>query len=348
MRLLIGIPCYNESATIAEVIQNIPFQIEGIDDIVVLALDDGSVDDTAKTAEAAGALVVQHEFNRGLGCAFQSILYHALKLRADILVTIDGDGQFNPADIPELISPILSGHSLACTGSRFSDTTLIPDMPWIKKWGNRRVAKLVSSISGRNYYDVSCGDRAYSREALLRLSVYNSFTYTHETFLDLAAKSIFFTEVPLKVRGVRTHGKSRIASSVLRYGLRTSSIMLRFYRDHHPLRLCLYLALPFVVLGLSLLSVSFFNLISTGMWLKWAAFLGGALWGVACMFLFFGFMADISSRLRRNQEELLYWQRKIATCSEDAATNVRARSTDTSHDIAVSSQRQSANEREIL
>jgi hypothetical protein len=183
-------------------------------------------------------------------------------------------------------------------------------MPWVKKWGNRQVANLVNMLTGHRYADVSCGFRAYHREALLRLTVYHSFTYTHETFLDLAAKKVPIVEVPLVVRGQREFGKSKVASSVLRYGARTAKIMLLTYRDQAPLRLCAWIALIMTMIGAGLFGWSAWTLHDTGYWLKWAAFAGAAAFGCAVLTLFFGFMADIATRLRRNQEEILYWLRR--------------------------------------
>ena len=310
MRLLVGIPAYNEAATIAEVIGRIPRRLDGIDGVEVLVVDDGSTDDTARLAGEAGAAVIRHPQNSGVGVAFQTMVRHALSSRADLLVTVDGDGQFNPEDIPALIAPILAGEALVCTASRFLDPDLIPAMPWVKKWGNRRVAALVNALTGQRYTDVSCGFRAYTREALLRLTVYHSFTYTHETFLDLAAKRVSIVEVPLEVRGVREVGRSRVASSVLRYALRTAAIMLRTYRDQRPLTLCLWIAIPHWLVAIALFGYSLYHFVAQGFWIKYLAFMGAGLGAIGITVLFFGFMADISSRLRRNQEEILYWLRR--------------------------------------
>ena len=312
MHLLIGIPAFNEAATIHDVIGRIPTEFRGVNQVSIVVVDDGSSDDTGRLARAAGAVVLRHLTNLGVGSAFQTMVRHAILVRAELLVTIDGDGQFNPADIDQLIAPVLDGRCLVATASRFADPALVPQMPWVKKWGNARVANLVNMLTGRQYADVSCGFRAYAREALLRMTIYHSFTYTHETFLDLAAKNVAIEEVPLTVRGTREFGKSKIASNVLRYGSRTARIMLYTYRDQAPLRLCGWLALPMVLLGLALLVASYVAFRSTGYWLKWAAFAGGASIGVAIVTLFFGFMADIATRLRRNQEEILYWLRRDA------------------------------------
>ncbi|MBC7976702.1 MAG: glycosyltransferase family 2 protein, partial [Myxococcales bacterium] len=310
MNLLVGIPALNESATIQDVVRRIPRQIEGVEEVTIVVVDDGSTDRTGDLAREAGATVLRHPQNSGVGVAFQTMVRHALAVRADLLVTLDGDGQFNPEDIAKLIAPIVEERALVCTASRFRDASLVPTMPWVKKWGNRQVANLVNMLTGHRYADVSCGFRAYHREALLRLTVYHSFTYTHETFLDLAAKKVPIVEVPLVVRGTREFGKSKIASSVLRYGARTAKIMLLTYRDQAPLRLCAWMALPLVLIGVLLLVGSFLAFQHTGSWLKWAAFAGGAALGLAVLTLFFGFMADIATRLRRNQEEILYWLRR--------------------------------------
>ena len=312
MHLLVGIPAFNESATIATVIERVPKSVAGFDQVTIVVVDDGSTDDTAALAAGAGAAVVRHHKNSGVGAAFQSICRFAVESAADVLVTLDGDGQFNPDDIPALVAPILAGDALVCTASRFADKALVPTMPWIKKWGNARVAGLVNMLTGERYADVSCGFRAYARDALLRMTVYHSFTYTHETFLDLAAKRIPIREVPLKVRGVREHGKSKVASSVLRYGARTSAIMLRTYRDHRPLQLLVATGILPAVLGVGLMALSLAQFFQTGRFLKWAAFSGAGMLALAVTLVFFGFLLDITTRIRQNQEELLYWLRRNA------------------------------------
>ena len=118
---------------------------------------------------------------------------------------------------------------------------------------------------------------AYSRESLLRLTIYHSFTYTHETFLDLAAKRVPIAEVPLVVRGVRESGQSKIASNVLRYAWQTAAIILRTYRDQKPMALCFALAIPSFIVGLALLGWSYAHLLQTGSFLKSIALAGGGV-----------------------------------------------------------------------
>ena len=109
MKLVILIPAFNEAESIAQVIRSMPDQIEGITQIQVLVVDDGSKDDTAVLAREAGAMVVSHPYNQGVGKAFNTGLTTALEMGADIMVNIDADGQFSPADTPLLIKPIVDG-----------------------------------------------------------------------------------------------------------------------------------------------------------------------------------------------------------------------------------------------
>jgi len=109
MNLVILIPALNEAASIAGVIDSMPKKIEGVDQIEVLVVDDGSTDDTAQLAQNAGATVISHPFNQGVGMAFNTGLAAALEMGADIMVNIDADGQFSPKDIPVLIAPIIEG-----------------------------------------------------------------------------------------------------------------------------------------------------------------------------------------------------------------------------------------------
>ncbi len=109
MKLVVQMPALNEEASIGSVLASIPRQIPGVDEVVLLVVDDGSTDRTAELARAAGAVVVSHAQNRGVGAAFRTGLAKATELDADIIVTMDADGQFNPGDIPKLIAPVLNG-----------------------------------------------------------------------------------------------------------------------------------------------------------------------------------------------------------------------------------------------
>jgi len=313
MKLVVQIPALNEEITIADVINRIPKSFNGIDEIQVLVVDDGSTDQTAKFASEAGAIVVSHETCKGVGSAFRTGVSKSSELSADIIVTIDADGQFDPNDISQVIEPIVEGRADFVTASRFMDADLAPVMPKTKRFGNDMIACWLSAMIKKKFYDVSCGFRAYSRNAYLRLMLLGDFTYTHETFLTLAFNRIIIEEVPVKIRGVREHGKSRVASNLFNYGWRAATIILKTYRDYKPLKF-------FGMLSLSslLFSICFFGFlmsvkINTGMFTphKWSGVVG-LLFLVGAFSLFFiGMVADMLDRIRVAQDETLFRVKKI-------------------------------------
>jgi glycosyltransferase involved in cell wall biosynthesis len=312
--LLVTVPALNEEATVARVVGGIPRQIAGVRRVEVVVVDDGSSDATAARAEEVGARVIRHAAPRGVGAAFHTGLAHGIELGADLIVSIDADGQFDPADIPKLIAPVLAGEADFASASRFRDPSLAPEMPRIKRWGNRMMSRLISGLAGQRFYDVSCGMRCYSRAAALQLHLLGHFTYTQEAFLNLAFKGMRIAEVPLRVRGEREFGESRVASNLWRYAARTASIIFRCYRDYHPLRffggLAVCLLVPASLLAVFLL----FHYLETGQFSphKWAGVSAAALGTFALLLLHVGVIGDMLNRHRIYLEELLYRQRADA------------------------------------
>jgi len=306
-KIVVVMPAYNEEASIGEVLSGIPSYV---DEVVVV--DDGSRDRTAAIAIGAGATVISHRKNKGLGMALQSGIGKALESGADIMVNIDADGQFDPRDMTQLIAPIAEGRFDFVTASRFKDKTLQPDIPRIKLWGNRFVSRLVSWIIGQRFSDVSCGYRAYSRDILLKLNLFGYFTYTQETFIDLAFKNAVIGEIPLKIRGTRQHGKSKMASNLFRYGYNSFKIMFRAFRDYRPLRLFLLASVCVLSLGVASGAFLLVHYLSTGYFSphKWAGFVSGFFLILSLLFFIVGIILDMFVRMRKNQEEMLYLLRK--------------------------------------
>lgn len=310
-RLAVSIPALNEEATLGKVIAAIPDEIDGVDEIVVIVVDDGSTDRTPDIAREAGAHLISHERCYGVGRAFHSALDAAIDLGVDLLVTIDADGQFDPADIPKLVEPVVAGRADFVSASRFMDKDLVPEMPWVKKWGNRQMSRLISRLTRHKFHDVSCGMRCYNRAAMLNLNLLGAFTYTQEVFLNLAYKNMRLVEIPVVVRGQREFGESRVASSIMRYGFHTSRIIFKAYRDYRPLQFFGTLALILFVPALLLGGFQLFWYFTQGQFTpyKWTGFSSIALFMLSLIFVHMGVLGDMLSRHRIYLEELLYMNR---------------------------------------
>ncbi len=308
LRLMVFLPALNEQATVGQTISHIPRRMPGVGHVDVLVVDDGSTDGTVAAAKAAGARVVSHNVRRGLGAAFQTALGAALQTDADLIVSIDADGQFDPQTIPQLIEPVVAGVADFTTASRFADPALTPRMPAAKLWGNHMMARLISRLVRQRFYDVSCGMRCYNRRAAMSLNTIGSFTYTQEVFLNLAFKGLRMMEVPIRVEGVRRHGVSRVARSLWSYGFNTLWIIFRCYRDYRPMRFfgraALMMMIPGAMLELGLLA----HYLAVGHWagMIWAGFAGATLFFLGLVLLCMGIIGDMLDRHRIYLEEMLY------------------------------------------
>jgi len=311
-RLLVIMPALNEEELIGGVIRQIPREIPGIERVDVLVIDDGSTDGTVSVATEAGASIVSLHANMGLGIAMQRGIDEAVRRGVDYAVNIDSDGQFNPADIPRLLQPLIDGTADMVSASRFKDRSLVPEMPLVKRVGNWGMSKIVSWICGQEFADVSCGFRAYTRETMLQLVLSGSFTYTQESFILLAQRNLRIKEVPLKVRGVREKGKSRIASNLFRYAYRTVGIMYSCVRDFSPASV--FNAVTSTLMALSAGFAAFFvwHRISSGQFSPhiWAGFLAAFVFGIALVTFWMGQVAEMIARQRSLQERQLYLLRK--------------------------------------
>lgn len=299
-------PALNEEENIEQVVRNLPRSVEGIDFVQYLVIDDGSTDKTALLASSAGAQVVSHRGNRGVGAAFHSAVQYSLENDADILVGIDADGQFNPAEILPLIQPIIACKADMVSGNRFV-SGMPKNMSPLKYWGNQKVAQLVSTITGQKFQDVSCGFRAYSREALMRLNIFGEFTYTHETILSLVYQGLRVMEYPIMVK-YDPERKSRVAGSISRYAIQTSKIILRVLLDYRPIRVfgsfggvCIGIGTAFEVflIGHYILTGSFTPYKATG-------FIGLGFIIFGLLVLIIALVSDMLNRLRMNQDKILY------------------------------------------
>ena len=234
MKLVVLIPAFNEESNIGKSVLGIPRKIMGVDRVEVLVVDDGSRDKTAELAFNAGAdKVVSHKRNMGVGAAFMTGIRNAISMNADVVVTVDADSQFDSNQIPEIIVPILNHQSDVVIGSRFL-TSRPKNIPRVKMLGNRIFSKIVSWLTGQKFTDTQTGFRAYSREALLSVSIVNDFTYTQEVLIDLKFKGLQIGEVPVSV-SYDEKRKSRVVKNVFNYSSRALSIIIRTLVYHKPI-----------------------------------------------------------------------------------------------------------------
>ncbi|MCJ7472985.1 MAG: glycosyltransferase family 2 protein, partial [Actinobacteria bacterium] len=276
-KLLIIIPAFNEKDKIGEVIKKVPQDIQGIDIIKILVINDGSTDGTPEIARKIGVEVIDNYKNMGVGFSFGRGLQYAVDNSFDMMVNIDGDGQFDPGDIHGLLGPILEEGAEFVTASRFIDKKPIHNMSIAKLWGNRLMSILISHLVGKKYLDVSCGFRAYSNRALLSLNLHGRFTYTQETFIDLSFKGLDIREVPITVKYFPSR-RSKVASNLFIYAVNTLKIILGTYRDYKPLAFFSVIALVFLVTGTAFEIVLLWTYLSRGTFSPniWSGFVGAA------------------------------------------------------------------------
>jgi len=312
-RLVVLIPAYNEEKNIKEVINEIPKAIDGIDKIFIVVIDDGSMDNTSRVVRDLNyPLLVRHNQNRGVGAAIKTGIDKALELKADVVVNMDADGQFNPGDISKLVKPILEKKADCVLASRLVDKKFIPiNMPRIKIWGNKLMARIISFVAKKKFYDVSCGFRAYSKEAILSTNLFGDFTYTQEIILDLNFKQKEIIEIPINVKYFNDR-KSRVAGSLFKYALRTLRIILQIVVDFKPFSF--FGSLGFISIGLGLLA----SLFLLAYYLKFGMFTPYKFWGVlggfliilGILFIINGLLANIMRRMRITQDTILYHEKK--------------------------------------
>ena len=213
------LPVHDEADTVADVIARVP---EGWDVVVV---DDGSTDDSAERALAAGAKVVRHDGNRGLGAAVRTGLEHAKAMGASVAAFLDADGEYDPAQLPELAAPILEGEADYVIGSRFTGT--IGSMLPHRRAGNVALTWLTSAVARRRLTDAQSGFRALGADTLAVARIHHDYNYAQVLTLDLLRKGFRYAEVPIAYSR-RTHGRSFV--KLLPYLRRVLPAMVRAAR----------------------------------------------------------------------------------------------------------------------
>jgi glycosyltransferase involved in cell wall biosynthesis len=179
MKLIIQIPCYNEERTLPLTLSQLPREVPGVDTVEWLIVDDGSTDATREVAEAHGVdHVVGFTKNQGLARAFLYGLDQGVRLGTDIIVNTDADNQYQAGSIPNIVAPILEDRADIVVGARPIGS--IQHFSPLKKRLQRLGSWVVRQASNTDIPDAPSGFRALSREAALKLNVFNEYTYTLE------------------------------------------------------------------------------------------------------------------------------------------------------------------------
>ena len=249
MKLVIQIPAYNEEATIAKALAALPRSVPGFSSVETLVIDDGSTDATSERAREAGAgRVVRLTTNRGLAEAFSVGLSEALAIGADVIVNFDADLQYDPADIPALVAPVLEGRADFTIGDR-GPGQLAHFSP-SKRLLQRMGSWVVRQASGIQVTDAVSGFRAVSAEAARRLNVFSKLTYTLETLIQAGYKGLRVVSVP-----VRAHPPvrpSRLFTSTFKYVLLQGSNVLRITALYKPMKVFSIAGALFMLAGAAL------------------------------------------------------------------------------------------------
>lgn len=309
MKLAVYLPALNEAASIGAVLDAIPASISGITALTKIVVDDGSSDGTGDIASRHGAQVVRHARNLGTGRAFMSGVQASIASGADIIVSIDADGQFAPTDIPALITPILRRDADVVLCTRFGPGGMLKgSMPVLKRFGNWLLCRVINATIGERFTDVSCGFRAFTRDAALRVDVHSDFEYIHESLLTWRRFNLRVVEVELPVHAERERGESRIMSSVPYYAWRTLPVLIGAIRDYSPLKFFGVLSMVVFVIAVSVGSFVFVHWLRTGETVPYTQLItvsvGGVLLAVTLGTV--ALLADLIARLKLQVEEILH------------------------------------------
>ena len=305
MKVFVMIPAYNEEFAIEKVIKEIK---QASKNYKILVIDDGSRDNTYNIAKKCGAnYVIRNKKNLGLAQSFKRGLEECLKLKADIIVNIDADSQYNALEIPKLIQPILDGKAdIILTDRKILG---LNHMPFGKKYGNLISSLVTRFVSGFPVRDAQSGFRAFSREAALRLNVLSDYTYVQETIIQAVDKKLKIVQLPCEFR--KRDGQSRLLrNGILSYAKRAGLTIIRSFVHYKPLRALLTLAVFPLTIGFLLgLRYIYLYLLGEKGHIQ-SLILAAILLIIGVQVIILAFVADTIGSNRKINEESLYLIKK--------------------------------------
>jgi glycosyltransferase involved in cell wall biosynthesis len=304
MKLIIQIPCYNESETLPITLAALPRKVTGFDSVEWLIVDDGSTDETVKVAIENGVdHIVRHTHNLGLARGFMNGLDACLRYDADVIVNTDADNQYNANDIPALVAPILDGKAEIVVGAR--PIKAIEHFSPIKKLLQKLGSWVVRVASKADIPDAPSGFRAISRNAAQRLMVFSDYTYTLETIIQAGQKNMAITSVPISIN--EDLRPSRLVKSIPEYIKRSMVTIIRIFIIYRPFRFfgtigAVLFAAGFLV-GLRFL---YFYLIGDGEGHIQSVILSAVLLGMGFQTILVAFLSDLLAANRKILEDVQY------------------------------------------
>ena len=284
--------------------------MEGFDKVEWLVIDDGSTDTTVAVAKENGVdHVVSFTKNQGLSKAFLAGLDACLKLGADVIINTDADNQYNAQDIPLLIKPILDKKAELVIGAR--PVSEIKHFPPIKKQLQKLGSWVVRLASKTDIPDAPSGFRAMSREAALRLNVFNDYTYTLETIIQAGQKGMAIISVPIRVN--EDLRRSRLVKSIPSYLKKSITTIIRIFVVYKPFRFFVSMGLFSVALGVlvGLRFLYYYIATEESSGHIQSLILSSILFGFGFQMIVVAFVADLLAVNRRLLEDVQYRLRKI-------------------------------------
>ncbi len=321
MKVIIQIPCLNEEESLPIALRDLPREIPGVDEVEILVIDDGSTDRTAQVARDNGVhYIVGYPNNKGLARAFMLGIEACLERGADIIVNTDADNQYNGADIPALIAPILSHRADVVIGARPIGT--VAHFSLVKKILQKLGSAVVKLVSGTQVLDAPSGFRAFSREAALRLNVFSKYTYTLETIIQAGQKNMTVVSVPIRVNpDLRP---SRLVSSITGYVRKSITTIVRIFVVYRPFRFFMLLGSLVFLLGVAVgVRFVYWYLLGKGQGMIQSLILASVLLLMGFHTIMLGFIADLLSVNRKLLEELQVAERRRALSIGPEKVSVR-------------------------
>jgi glycosyltransferase involved in cell wall biosynthesis len=236
-KILVCVPAFNESENISKIVELSKKYATS-----VIVYDDGSTDDTFELASVAGATVIKSTKNTGYGSAIRALFQAAREQDADIMITLDSDGQHDPDQIPDIIGPIKHGFDIVL-GSRYLREQDKVKVPKIRSFGIKTITKLTQSASYKGITDSQSGFRAYSKNALSKINLFeDGMSVSTEILIRASEKKLSVTEVPITInydiKNTSTHNP-------ITHGIGVLYSVFRFVSLRHPL---LSYGLPGIIL----------------------------------------------------------------------------------------------------